>query len=79
MVDTRASARYRVTKPAQIEYAGHNITCTLRDISITGAALEVFDPTIIPSRFTLVLPEDGLKLPCRVIRRTDFRIGVAFD
>jgi hypothetical protein len=26
-----------------------------------------------------VVPEDGLKLPCRVVRRTDFRIGVAFD
>jgi hypothetical protein len=27
----------------------------------------------------LVVPEDGLKLPCRIVRRTDFRIGVAFD
>ena len=79
MVGTRASPRYRVTKPAQIEYAGHNITCTLRDLSITGAALEVFDAAIVPAKFTLVLPEDGLKLPCRVVRRTAFRIGVAFD
>ena len=79
MVETRAAPRHRVTKPAQIEHGGHKITCMLRDLSITGAALEVVDPAIIPANFTLVLPEDGLKLPCRVIRRTDFRIGVAFD
>jgi hypothetical protein len=79
MVETRAAPRYRVTKAAQIEYGSHKIACTVRDLSATGAALEVFDPAIIPAKFTLVVPEDGLKLPCRVVRRTDFRIGVAFD
>jgi len=79
MVETRAAPRYRVTKPAQIEYGGDKIACTLRDLSITGAALEVSDPSGIPANFTLVVPEDGLKLPCRVVRRTDFRIGVVFD
>ena len=79
MVETRAAPRYRVMKPAQIEYGGDRITCAVRDLSITGAALEISDPTVIPAKFTLVVPEDGLKLPCRVVRRTDFRIGVAFD
>jgi PilZ domain len=79
MVETRIAPRYRVMKPAQIEYGGDKIPCTVRDLSITGAALEVVDPTRIPAKFTLVVPEDGLKLPCRVVRRTEFRIGVAFD
>jgi hypothetical protein len=79
MVETRAAPRYRVTKPAQIEYGGDKSTCTLRDISTTGAALEVPDPAKIPDKFTLVVPEDGLKLACSVVRRTGFRIGVAFD
>ena len=79
MVETRAAPRYRVMKPAQIEYGGDKSTCTVRDISTTGAALEVPDPAIIPEKFTLVLLEDGLKLPCSVVRRTGFRIGVAFD
>src|ERR1700686_4573029 len=72
MVETRAAPRYRVAKPAQIEYGGDKIACTVRDLSITGAALEVSDPTGIPSKFTLIVPEDGLRLPCRVVRRTDF-------
>jgi PilZ domain len=79
MVETRAAPRYRVTKPAQIEHGGLKITCTLHDLSITGAALEVDDAATIPENFILVLREDGLKLPCRVVRRTGFRIGVAFD
>jgi hypothetical protein len=32
-----------------------------------------------PAKFTLVVSEDGLKLPCYVVWRKDFRIGVAFD
>jgi PilZ domain len=79
MVETRAAPRFRVTKPAWIEHGREKVTCTLRDLSLTGASLEVTDPAGIPSHFTLVVPEDGLKLSCRIVRRTDFRIGIAFD
>jgi hypothetical protein len=79
MVETRAAPATASLSPPQIEYGGDKIACTVRDLSITGAALEVADPAGIPSKFTLIVPEDGLRLPCRVVRRTDFRIGVAFD
>ncbi len=79
MVETRVAPRYRVVKPALIEYGGQKIICTLRDLSTTGAGLEVFDAAKIPEKFVLVLPEDGLKLPSHIVRRSDFRIGVAFD
>ena len=79
MVETRAAPRYRVTKPALIEHGGEKMKCTVRDLSITGAALEVFDSTLIPATFTLIVPEDRLKLPCRVVRRQDFQVGVVFE
>ncbi len=80
MVETRIAPRHRVIKPAEIEHGGDKIPCTVRDLSITGAAVEVSDPTrVIPETFILVIPEDGLKLSCRVVRRTNFRIGVVFD
>ena len=79
MVETRIAPRYRVMKPAQIEYGGDEIPCTVSDLSITGAALEVSNPSSVPATFTLIVPEDGLRLACRVIRRTDVRIGVAFE
>jgi PilZ domain len=79
MVETRAAPRYRVTKAAVIDHGGDKIKCAVRDLSITGASIEIFDATIVPEKFTLVVPEDKLKLSCRVVRRTEFRIGVAFD
>jgi hypothetical protein len=80
MVETRVAPRYRVRKAANIEFGGNKVACTIRDLSITGAALELseLDPRI-PQAFTLVVPEDGLKLPCHVAWRRDFRMGVAFD
>jgi PilZ domain-containing protein len=79
MVETRAAPRFRAMKPAWIEHGGEKITCTVRDLSITGASLEVSNAAGIPVAFTLVVPEDGLKISCRIVRRADFRIGVAFE
>jgi PilZ domain len=79
MAETRAAPRYRLTKPAFIERGGDKIKCTIRDLSITGASLEISDSAIIPEKFTLIVPEDGLRLLCRIVRRSDFRIGVAFE
>jgi hypothetical protein len=80
MVETRIASRHRVSKPAQIEYGGDKTPCTIRDLSITGAALEVSDLSAnVPAAFTLIIPEDKLKLPCRVVWRKPFKVGVTFD
>ncbi|MGA2056197.1 MAG: PilZ domain-containing protein [Bradyrhizobium sp.] len=79
MVEGRAAPRYRVRKLAWIEHGGDKITCTVRDLSITGASLEVLDPKNAPEKFTLVIPEDGLKIACQVVRRTEFRLGIKFE
>lgn len=79
MVETRIAPRHRVTKPAKIDYGGYKIPCTIRDLSTTGAALEVSDQKEIPATFTLIVPEDRLKLPCHVVWRRDHRIGIEFD
>ncbi|MBR1226682.1 MULTISPECIES: PilZ domain-containing protein [unclassified Bradyrhizobium] len=79
MVETRIAPRYRVTKPAKIEHGGDKIGCVIRDISATGAAIEISDLVRVPREFTLIIPEDRLKLRCRVVWRKEYRIGVAFD
>lgn len=66
-------------KAAWIEHGGDKITCTVRDLSVTGASLEVSDPRNVPEKFTLVIPEDGLKMACQVVRRTEFRMGIKFE
>jgi PilZ domain len=80
MVETRIAPRYRVMKTAKIEYGGVKTPCTIHDLSETGAALDVSELNgKIPAVFNLIMPEDGLKLPCRVVWRRAYRIGVAFD
>jgi hypothetical protein len=79
MVETRIAPRYRVAKPAKIDHGGDKINCMIRDLSATGAALEIFDIVRVPDNFTLIIPEDRLKLRCHVVWRKGYRIGVAFD
>jgi hypothetical protein len=79
MVETRIAPRVRIMKAAKIEYGGDKYACTVRDISATGAALDFPDLIRIPDEFTLILPEEGLKLPFHVVWRSAYRVGVAFD
>jgi PilZ domain len=82
MVQGRIAPRYRVNKPATIDYGGDKYPCMVRDISSTGAALELSGLAQIVRRakaFTLLIPEDRLRLSCRVVWQRDYRVGVAFD
>ena len=82
MIEGRVAPRYRVNKPATIDYGGDKYFCTVRDISNTGAALELSELISVIRRakaFTLLIPEDGLKLPCRVVWQRDYRMGVTFE
>jgi hypothetical protein len=69
--------RHRVLKAGSIQFGSGSIDCTVRNISNTGAALDVTSPLGIPTEFTLVT--DGNHLLCRVVWRKEKRIGVAFD
>jgi hypothetical protein len=79
MDETRIAARHRTLKAGTIEFGGGGIDCTVRNVSETGAALEVVTPLFIPDRFTLLVPSEQLKRPCHIVWRKDKRIGVAFD
>lgn len=74
----RAALRQRVLKSASIEFNGGVIDCVIRNISETGAALEVASPLGIPETFNLVLSGDQPRRRCQVAWRRDKRIGVAF-
>jgi hypothetical protein len=78
MVETRIAPRYRASKAATIEFDGGAVDCMVRDLSITGAALTV-SQVGIPGKFILVVASDGLYLPCHVVWRRGYRMGVAFD
>jgi hypothetical protein len=75
----RIAPRRRVLKAGSISFGGGTFDCMVRNISETGAALEVVTPLFIPDKFTLIVPSDRLSRPCRVMWRRERRIGVSFD
>ena len=79
MVETHRDPRHRVLKAGTIEFGGAGIDCTVRNLSTTGAALEVTSQTGIPEKFILVVPADALHVPCHIVWRKASRIGVRFD
>jgi hypothetical protein len=79
MDERRTSPRHRVLKAGTIEFSGSKIDCVIRNISDTGAAIEVKTPIWFPDAFVLGVPSDGSARRCHIIWREDKRIGVAFD
>jgi hypothetical protein len=80
MNEPRVAPRRRTLKAGTIEFSGGGgIDCTVRNISETGAALEVVSPLFIPDHFTLFVPSEQFKRHCHIVWRKEKRIGIAFD
>ena len=77
--EKRIAPRRRVLKAGSINFDGAAIRCTIRNLSATGAALDVATPLSFPDCFKLVLDGESLDQPCHVVWRKGRRIGVAFD
>lgn len=78
-MERRAIPRKPVLMSGAIQFAGCTINCLVRDMTISGAALDVADPHDIPERFNLVFKADGTRISCHVVWRQEERIGVTFD
>jgi hypothetical protein len=75
----RPVPRRRLLKTGKISFGGVTIDCTVRNLSETGAALEVSSPVGIPDHFTLVIEPNRIHVPSRIVWRKDTRIGVHFQ
>jgi hypothetical protein len=79
MEERRKSPRRRVLKGGTIALErGGAVSCTVRNLSESGACIEVGSPLGIPESFNLVIASDHVTRPCRIMWRSDRRIGVAF-
>ena len=78
MAERKRYPRLRTLKRGKIVFDRRScvIDCTVRNISATGAALEVASAVGIPDEFTLVI--EGLRRACHVAWRKSGRIGVKF-
>jgi hypothetical protein len=77
--DKRIASRKRVLKSAFIIISDKapKIECTLRNVSETGAALQVSTTIGIPTHFEVIV--DGTRRRCRSQWRTDTKIGIIFE
>ncbi|MCB1393016.1 MULTISPECIES: PilZ domain-containing protein [unclassified Nitrobacter] len=77
--DRRKHPRVEIDEPAYISTGGLSMRCRLLNASPQGAALEVPNPAVVPSRFQLMTEKDRVIRPCRVIWIKQNRIGISFD
>ena len=55
------------------------ITCAVRDVSKTGAGLDVASDVSLPGVFKLVIEMETAQRRCRMIWRKENRMGVVFE
>jgi hypothetical protein len=79
--ERRKHVRRRTFKGGRIVFNRHfsAIDCIVRNLSESGACLEVASSTGIPDDFQLSVDVDGLNRCCHVAWRASGRIGVAFQ
>lgn len=77
MEDKRRLRRTRVLKAGTILFGGSAISCTVRNLTKSGAMLDVVSPLGVPREFTLVIPSDDIRHECRIVWVKEKRIGVS--
>jgi hypothetical protein len=78
MEDRRKHARTELDEPAYVSSGGSVMSCTVRNISPEGAAIDVQNPAFVPQQFRLVLAKDSSVYECRIAWIQSNRIGVTF-
>jgi PilZ domain len=78
MQEKRKHPRTEINEPAYVSSGGSVMSCTVRNISPEGAAIDIENPAFVPARFRLVMASDRTVHDCQVIWIQKKRIGLAF-
>jgi hypothetical protein len=78
MEEKRKHPRTEINEPAYVSSGGSVMSCTVRNISAEGAAIDVDNPAFVPSRFRLVLANGSSVHECSIAWIQQKRIGVMF-
>jgi hypothetical protein len=77
--EKRRATRRDVRRTARIRFARQNMTCFVRNLSATGAAIEATNLAAIPDDFRLVLEMESAERRCHVVWRRKNKIGIQFS
>jgi hypothetical protein len=78
MQERRATIRQRVFKAGSIEFVDGSVDCTIRNLSTTGAALDVVSPMGIPHEITLNVMSRQARQHGYIVWRGERRVGMIF-
>jgi hypothetical protein len=79
MGERRSAGRERALKAGRIKFGpGDGVRCMIRNLSSSGALLELGGPTDLPDKFVLVVLSNLKQRSCEVVWRQRSRFGVAF-
>ncbi len=83
MVETttekRSARRYKVLKGATVAFDGSGVPCTVRNLSSSGAAIDIMDTASLPPSFMLIIEADDFIRRCHPVWSSKNRVGVEFD
>jgi PilZ domain-containing protein len=79
MIEKRTVPRRRVFKSGTLAFSGGRINCVVRNLSSSGASLDIASPFGLPPSFMLTIETDRFKRRCRPVWLSENRMGVAFD
>ncbi len=75
----RRIPRRNTMRAARISFDRESMTCTVRNISATGASIEGANLAKTPDHFVLVMEMESAARSCKVVWRANTRIGVQFS
>jgi PilZ domain len=78
-MEKRAARRYKVLKGAVVAFDGGGIACIVRNLSSSGAAIDLANQVSLPASFMLVIEKDRFIRRCHAVWSNDRRFGLAFD
>jgi hypothetical protein len=78
MEEKRKHPRTEINEPAYVSSGGAVMSCTVRNISVEGCAIDVENPAFVPAQFRLVMAKDSSVRECRVAWIQQNRIGLTF-
>lgn len=78
MEEKRKHQRAEINEAAYVSSGGSVMSCTVRNMSPAGAAIDVDNPAFVPPQFRLIMARDSSAYDCRVVWIQDRRIGLAF-
>jgi hypothetical protein len=80
MDEKRTIARQRTLKGATVVFSDGQFTykCLIKNLTPTGASLEFSSTDGVPNQFQLVFEDRSPTRTCKVVWRTEKRLGVEF-